>query len=237
MKKEIEEVANRGREKRFANKTWNCNKKIKTVELATNLYQFTFGNKDDFEREVRKEDIKLLVEVDLSQPLLRGTTVKTKGEIKWVEFRYEEGLEFCYTCGSIGHNFKGWNKRIEENQDRQEPQFGAWIRSSYPPTKKQGKEQINENQEDNDKHPTVYKQIEWVKEEGELRTNKINEGKNIRGYKDRNNPDFGLNEGLVTIIIIGDQHKKLAVDDFRNGESSIQHQGQFFNQGEGSRTN
>ncbi|XP_027182378.1 uncharacterized protein LOC113780799 [Coffea eugenioides] len=40
--------------------------------------------------------LKILVEMDLSRPLLRGTTVKWEGSARWIEFRYEKCPEFCY---------------------------------------------------------------------------------------------------------------------------------------------
>lgn len=46
---------------------------------------------------------KLLVEVDLTQPLLRGTNIRCNGELKWVMFKYENLPFFCFYCGLVGH--------------------------------------------------------------------------------------------------------------------------------------
>ncbi|XP_071939973.1 uncharacterized protein [Coffea arabica] len=50
--------------------------------------------------------MKLLVLVDIKQPLLRGTTVRINGMNKWLSFKYEKCPDFCYSCGVIGHSEK-----------------------------------------------------------------------------------------------------------------------------------
>ena len=55
--------------------------------------------------------LKLLVNAYMTQPLLRGTTVKMNGMLKWVSFRYERVPDFCYKCGIIGHYEKKGKKR------------------------------------------------------------------------------------------------------------------------------
>lgn len=46
--------------------------------------------------------MKIMVEVDLAKPFLRGTTTRLNGSPGWVEFRYEKCANFCYCCGRIG---------------------------------------------------------------------------------------------------------------------------------------
>lgn len=80
--------------------------------------------------------IKILVEIDLTQPLLRGTMVKMNGIIKWVEFRYECCPDFCYCCGMMGHNEN--NCKDNGRNIQRETQYGAWMKASNPrsPVKK-----------------------------------------------------------------------------------------------------
>lgn len=40
--------------------------------------------------------MKMLVEVKLQNPLLRGTKLKFDDEFVWIEFRYEKLLTFCF---------------------------------------------------------------------------------------------------------------------------------------------
>lgn len=58
--------------------------------------------------------INILVELDLTKPLLRGTKLKYKSIKIWVEFRYEQLPTFCYYCGRIGHNERMYLKRKQD---------------------------------------------------------------------------------------------------------------------------
>ncbi|XP_027177951.1 uncharacterized protein LOC113777103 [Coffea eugenioides] len=73
--------------------------------------------------------MKILAEVDISQPLARGTTVKFNGNPIWVEFRYEKCPDFCYKCGIIGHGDKNFKTTVEKEYNQREEQFGAWMRA------------------------------------------------------------------------------------------------------------
>lgn len=55
-----------------------------------------------------KEDshVKILVELNLTKPLLRGTMLKYKHCELWVEFKYKLLPIFCFYCGIIGHKEK-----------------------------------------------------------------------------------------------------------------------------------
>ncbi|XP_027151948.1 uncharacterized protein LOC113752002 [Coffea eugenioides] len=73
--------------------------------------------------------MKILAEIDLLQPLIRGTTVKLNGEVVWVEFKYERCPDFCYKCGIIGHGDKVCKLEMNLNQTHREAQFGPWMRA------------------------------------------------------------------------------------------------------------
>lgn len=47
--------------------------------------------------------VKMLVEVDLTKPFIRGTKIRFEGEMSWVMFKYEQLPFFCFYCGKIGH--------------------------------------------------------------------------------------------------------------------------------------
>ncbi|KAL3529454.1 hypothetical protein ACH5RR_008776 [Cinchona calisaya] len=67
----------------------------------------------------RKGDTKLLVKMNVNQPILRGTTVKLKGKEKWLQFKYEKCLEKCldfyYNFGLIGHVERNCHKQVESS--------------------------------------------------------------------------------------------------------------------------
>lgn len=47
--------------------------------------------------------MKLLVDIDLGKPLLRGTKIKLETKTVWVDFRYEQLPTFCFYCRKVGH--------------------------------------------------------------------------------------------------------------------------------------
>lgn len=73
---------------------------------------------------------KLLVEIDLMKPLIRGTKLRCKGDMKWVEFKYENLPIFCFYCGLVGHGKRKCARKIEDskNLELHESQFGDWLR-------------------------------------------------------------------------------------------------------------
>lgn len=71
--------------------------------------------------------IKVLVTLDVSQPLLRGTMVKMGDNRIWVDFEYERCPDFCYLCGIIGHNEKSCFTKNKPGANRDSAQFGAWM--------------------------------------------------------------------------------------------------------------
>lgn len=80
--------------------------------------------------------IKLLVDIDLMQPLPRATRLKTEEKVEWVIFKHEQLPTFCQNCGIMGHNEKTCSKRrmdatcgkLKENQYRE------WIRATFRKT-------------------------------------------------------------------------------------------------------
>ena len=73
--------------------------------------------------------LKLLVVLDTSLPLLRGTTVKVNGILKWLNFRFERCPDFCYKCGVIGHGEKKCKALIQVSKGKQEHQYGPRMRA------------------------------------------------------------------------------------------------------------
>ncbi|KAK6119862.1 hypothetical protein DH2020_046409 [Rehmannia glutinosa] len=80
----------------------------------------------------RGKHIKILVEVNLDKPLMRGTNIKLNEDAYWVEFKYENLQSFCFYCGHIGHTKRNCQMRKLdiENNNLNEGQFGEWLRAS-----------------------------------------------------------------------------------------------------------
>lgn len=47
--------------------------------------------------------LKILAEVQLNKPLLRGTKINQEEEMEWVDFKYEHLSGFYFYCGMVGH--------------------------------------------------------------------------------------------------------------------------------------
>ncbi|KAJ1379117.1 Zinc finger, CCHC-type [Sesbania bispinosa] len=89
---------------------------------------------DVFDERDRGTFVKILVEVDISKPLLPGIPVGShKDGVTWVEFKYEQLPQFCFRCGYIGHIEDLCKKPIilphEDNEERRE--FGPWMQASH----------------------------------------------------------------------------------------------------------
>lgn len=77
----------------------------------------------------RGRHLKILVEINLENPLLRGAKLQLDGKTVWVEFRYEKLVFFCYYCGKVGHSEKSCSYRYQDtlNNKVQEGQYGDWL--------------------------------------------------------------------------------------------------------------
>ncbi|KAK6130151.1 LOW QUALITY PROTEIN: hypothetical protein DH2020_036067 [Rehmannia glutinosa] len=78
--------------------------------------------------------LKVLVEVDLTKPLLRGTFIKLGGVSCWIDFKYENLQGFCSYCGVIGHPDRICQKKKDDTKGNTltEGQFGEWLRATDP---------------------------------------------------------------------------------------------------------
>lgn len=86
--------------------------------------------------------LKIQVEININQPLLRGTAVKCNGTTRWLQFKYERCPDFCYNCGVIGHGEKSCNRsRREENTHQQ---FGIWLKARGNKMYLNGKSVVNQ---------------------------------------------------------------------------------------------
>ncbi|CAA0840771.1 Unknown protein [Striga hermonthica] len=75
--------------------------------------------------------IKILVEMNLKEPIIRGTRINLGTETKWITFRYENLQTFCYYCGLIGHADLNCEKKKEDVRCMKlnSGQYGEWLRA------------------------------------------------------------------------------------------------------------
>lgn len=76
--------------------------------------------------------VKLLVKVDLSKPLIRGTKIRFENEVCWVNFKYDLLHFFCVSWGRVGHGEKVCEtKMLDVSKNAlNEGQFGEWLRAT-----------------------------------------------------------------------------------------------------------
>lgn len=74
--------------------------------------------------------LKLLVEIELKNPLMRGTNVKLDEEMAWVDLSYEQLPAYCFYCGRIGHQERSCSRKIADSQNNsvKEGQYGECLR-------------------------------------------------------------------------------------------------------------
>ncbi|XP_035547259.1 uncharacterized protein LOC118348856 [Juglans regia] len=75
------------------------------------------------------EYLRIRVRVNISQPLMRGITVKLGqfGSV-WIRFAYERLPNFCYMCGKLGHQQKDCEiNGTQGARDTDQLPFGPWL--------------------------------------------------------------------------------------------------------------
>ncbi|CAA0808754.1 Unknown protein [Striga hermonthica] len=58
--------------------------------------------------------IIILAQINLNEPLLRGTKIKLGDELICVDFRYKNLQSFCYYCGIVGHGERDCTQKKED---------------------------------------------------------------------------------------------------------------------------
>lgn len=62
--------------------------------------------------------MRIRVEIDVSQPLMRGLMLSVEGRSeKWVSFKFEKLPYYCYKCGIIGHRFRDCLLHLADDYD------------------------------------------------------------------------------------------------------------------------
>ncbi|KAJ8420788.1 hypothetical protein Cgig2_011606 [Carnegiea gigantea] len=95
-----------------------CTLLLKEINRMEQLSKINFGLLVGVDRS-----IKFQVDVDVSKPLKRGIWVKFEGKWIWITLRYVIFADFCYTCGRLGHTYKGY-ELFDEDVPETELQYG-----------------------------------------------------------------------------------------------------------------
>lgn len=75
--------------------------------------------------------LKMLVEIELEKPLLRGIEIKLDKEMVWLDFRYELLTTFCFYSGGIGHSERSCQREMEDSRGNYitEDQYRVWLKT------------------------------------------------------------------------------------------------------------
>lgn len=76
--------------------------------------------------------IKLLIYLDVTKPLVRGTKLQHRQCETWIHFKYEQLPLFCYYCGCVGHSEKGCSNRKRDMHQNclKAQEFGPWLKAN-----------------------------------------------------------------------------------------------------------
>ncbi|CAA0832541.1 Unknown protein [Striga hermonthica] len=91
--------------------------------------------------------MKVLVELNVNEPILTGSFIRVGPESTWVDFRYENLQTFFFYCGCIGHDKKNCALRSEgvNSNVSNKRQYGDWLRAT-PLFSSENKSQASSNQ-------------------------------------------------------------------------------------------
>lgn len=75
--------------------------------------------------------LKMLVEIELEKPQLRGTKIKPYKKMVWVGFEYELLPTFYFYYGRIGYSKRSCDRKIEDSWGNciTEDQYGVWLKA------------------------------------------------------------------------------------------------------------
>jgi hypothetical protein len=76
------------------------------------------------------KSLRVRVQLDVSQPLLRGKKIRLGGQSLWIYFKYERLPMFCYGCGRLWHGGGGCPVAASSKRKFSETvQYGPWLRA------------------------------------------------------------------------------------------------------------
>ncbi|KAL8499846.1 hypothetical protein ACS0TY_019733 [Phlomoides rotata] len=75
--------------------------------------------------------LRFKVSIDITKPLMRGLLIKIKGDALWIPIKYEALPFYCFCCGLVGHNFRGYDSYDKNDcPDPTEMEYGPFLKAS-----------------------------------------------------------------------------------------------------------
>ncbi|KAK9997821.1 hypothetical protein SO802_017424 [Lithocarpus litseifolius] len=147
--------------------------------------------------------LHIRVEMPIDKPIRRGAPVLSpEGDQVWVAFQYERLLGLCFQCGLLGHEAKSCTIRPREGE---ETPYGEWLRAGFPRPKFQ---------------QTQAPPTPPCRDQGDSSAR----APPMSGHTPETPPVRhminGINEGVIDIHPVLNEHKKPSVTSQDNSENS-----------------
>ena len=77
--------------------------------------------------------LRVRVRIDVTKRLIRGKKITIeRGEVRWVQFKYERLPNFCYRCGLLSHTLKDCpESSVTGRLSEVGLQYGAWLHGAW----------------------------------------------------------------------------------------------------------
>lgn len=75
--------------------------------------------------------LRFKVNIELTDPLLRGVMLRLPDRMAWIPLKYEHLPIYCFNCGIIGHQIKQCQERQAASDNNfDDLRYGVWIKAS-----------------------------------------------------------------------------------------------------------
>lgn len=82
------------------------NKRAKSMAVTMEARLGKFIEYDDTDPIGWSKYMRFRADIRLDKPLRRGMRIGVANGSKWITFKYEKVIDFCYACGLLGHSYQ-----------------------------------------------------------------------------------------------------------------------------------
>uniref|UniRef100_A0A803LVT3 Zinc knuckle CX2CX4HX4C domain-containing protein n=1 Tax=Chenopodium quinoa TaxID=63459 RepID=A0A803LVT3_CHEQI len=101
------------------------------ISMASNIGSFV--EYDESDPIGWNKYMRFRVDLKLNKPLRRGMSIAVSNGSKWIKFKYEKLMDFCFACGLLRHSYQHCEKYDDVTPFSELP-YRKWLRGS--PTRK-----------------------------------------------------------------------------------------------------
>lgn len=119
-------------------------KRKKSMAMAMAQKMGKFVEYDESDPIGWSKYMRIRVDLPLDKPLRRGMWMMVGNCSKWVKFKYERLMDFCYVCGLFGHGYRDCSV-YDDRMAVGELPYGGWMGAS-PTKRRRGNEYKKEEE-------------------------------------------------------------------------------------------